>query len=179
MAEQDGEVLGKAIDKTLLRRLVVYLRPYKWMVIGSFVMAVAAALLGAVRPYLSKVAIDDHLMHGDFSGLLWITMGILAVLLVQGVIQYALTYMMQYVGQETINTIRLNLFDRLQKLSLRFYDTNPIGRLVTRVTSDVEVLNEFFSSGLVMIAANIFIIIWIVVLMFAMSVTPCAELVVA
>jgi len=170
MAEQDGEVMGKAVDKALLKRLVDYLRPYKWSVIGSIVMAIVTALLGAVRPYLSKVAIDDHLMHRDFSGLIWITAVIFGVMILQGLIQYGLTYLMQYVGQETIHTIRLNLFEKLQKLSLRFYDTNPIGRLVTRVTSDVEVLNEFFASGLVMIAANIFIIFWIVVLMFMMSV---------
>jgi len=169
MAEGE-EVLGKAIDRKLLRRLVVYLRPYKWHVIGSMVMAIVAALFGALRPYLSKVAIDDNLMHNDYQGLLWTCAAILGVLLLQGVIQYALTYLMQYVGQETIHAMRMNLFERLQHLSLRFYDTNPVGRLVTRVTSDVEVLNEFFASGLVMIAANIFIIVWIIVLMFLMSV---------
>ncbi len=167
---QGEDVLGKAVDRKLLKRLVVYLRPYKWHVIWSFVMAIAAALFGALRPYLSKVAVDDYLMHKDFGGLLWISAAILGALLLQGIVQYVLTLLMQYVGQETIHTLRMNLYDKLQRLSLRFYDTNPIGRLVTRVTSDVEVLNEFFASGLVMIAANIFIIFWIVVLMFLMSV---------
>lgn len=166
----DTEVLGKALDKRLLRRLVVYLRPYKWQVIGSFIMAVVAALLGALRPYLTKVAIDDHLVKGDFGGLLWIVAAIVGALVFQGIIQYALTYLMQFVGQETIHTMRTSLFAHLQRLSLRFYDTTPVGRLVTRVTSDIEVLNEFFASGLVMIAANIFIIVWIVILMFVMSV---------
>jgi ATP-binding cassette subfamily B protein len=169
-ATAGDDVLGKALDKTLLRRLVVYLKPYKWQVIGSIVMAVVAALFGALRPYLSKVAIDDHMLKHDMGGLLWMAAAIVGVLVVQGIIQYALTYLMQYVGQETIHKIRLQLFEHLQRLSLRFYDTTPVGRLVTRVTSDVEVLNEFFSSGLVMIAANIFIIFWIIVLMFAMSV---------
>lgn len=169
MAEGE-EALGKAIDRKLLRRLVVYLRPYKWYVISSMVMAIAGALLGVLRPYLSKVAIDEHLMHKDYDGLLWISGAILGLLIVNAIVQYALTYMMQYVGQQTIHTLRLSLFEKLQRLSLRFYDTNPVGRLVTRVTSDVEVLNEFFASGLVMIAANIFIIIWIIVLMFLMSV---------
>ncbi len=167
---QGEEVLGKAIDRKLLRRLVVYLRPYKRHVIASIIMAIAAALFGALRPYLSKVAVDDYLMHKDFGGLLWISAAILGALLLQGIVQYALTLLMQYVGQETIHAMRMSLYAQLQRLSLRFYDTNPIGRLVTRVTSDVEVLNEFFASGLVMIAANIFIIIWIVVLMFLMSV---------
>jgi ATP-binding cassette subfamily B protein len=164
------EVLGKALDKTLLRRLVVYLRPYRWHVIASITMAVVMALFGAIRPYLSKLAIDDHMLKGDFGGLLWIVGAIIAVSILQGAIQYWLTWLMQYVGQETIHTIRMQLFAHLQRLSLRFYDTTPVGRLVTRVTSDVEVLNEFFSSGLVMIAANIFIILWIIILMFVMSV---------
>ncbi|MEO5931178.1 MAG: ABC transporter ATP-binding protein [Candidatus Kapaibacterium sp.] len=166
----DGEVMGKAVDRTLLRRLVVYLSPYKWSVIGSIAMAIAAALLSAIRPYISKIAIDDHLLKGDFPGLLRLTAIMFGLLVIQGIIQYVLTLVMQHVGQETINRIRLDLFERLQKLSLRFYDTNPIGRLVTRVTSDVEVLNEFFASGLVMIAANIFIIVSIVIVMFGMSV---------
>lgn len=167
---QGDEVMGKAVDRTLLKRLVVYLRPYRIHVIASVVMAITAALLAGLRPYLSKVAIDDHLMHNDYAGMLWIVAAILGVLVLQGILQYALTWLMQYVGQETIHTVRMNLFDRLQRLSLRFYDTNPIGRLVTRVTSDVEVLNEFFSSALVMIAANVFIIISIVLMMFVMSV---------
>jgi ATP-binding cassette subfamily B protein len=164
------EVLGKALDKTLLRRLVVYLRPFRWHVIASITMAVVMALFGAIRPYLSKLAIDDHMLKGDFGGLLWIVGAIIAVSILQGAVQYWLTWLMQYVGQETIHTIRMQLFAHLQRLSLRFYDTTPVGRLVTRVTSDVEVLNEFFSSGLVMIAANIFIILWIIILMFVMSI---------
>jgi ATP-binding cassette subfamily B protein len=166
----DTEVLGKALDKRLLKRLVVYLRPYRFQVIASFVMAVVSALLGALRPYLTKVAIDNHLLKGDFGGLLWIVAAIVGVLVGGAIIQFALTYVMQYVGQETIHAMRRHLFEHLQRLSLRFYDTTPVGRLVTRVTSDIEVLNDFFASGLVMIAANIFIIVWIIILMFLMSV---------
>ncbi len=166
----DNETLGKALDKRLLRRLVVYLRPYRWHVIGSVVMAVAAALLGALRPYLTKEAIDNHLMKGDVGGMLGYVAAIVAALALQGIVQYLLTWMMQYVGQETIHTMRTKLFEHIQRLSLRFYDTTPVGRLVTRVTSDIEVLNEFFASGLVMIAANIFIIVCIIIMMFVMSV---------
>lgn len=164
------EVLGKAIDRGLLRRLVVYLRPYKWHVIGSIVLAVTSGLLSELGPYLSRIAIDDYIAQKDFGGLLWICALILGSMLIGAVMTYAMTYLMQYVGQETIHRVRMEIFEHLQRLSLRFYDTNPVGRLVTRVTSDVEVLNEFFSSGLVMIAANIFKILWIVALMFVVSV---------
>lgn len=173
MADTTAEseiVIGKAVDRTLLRRLVIYLRPFKWHVIWSVVMAISAALLAALRPKLSQIAIDEHLMINDMGGLLFWTSVILGALIVQGIIGYAQTLLMQYVGQEAIHTLRMNIFSHLQRLSLRFFDTNPIGRLVTRVTSDVEVLNEFFTSGLVQIAANIFIILWIIVLMFLMSV---------
>lgn len=164
------EVLGKAIDKNLLRRLMVYLRPYKWMVVGSIAMSIAAALLAALRPYFTKVAIDDHILHKDYPGLLTLLGWIIVLIVLHGILQYALTYIMQYVGQQTIHTIRMNLFEKLQRLSLRFYDTNPIGKLVTRVTSDVEVLNDFFSNALVMIAANVFVIVSIVIVMFMISV---------
>ncbi len=164
------EILGKALDRNLLKRLVVYLKPFKGLVIGSIAMSIISSGLGAFRPYISKIAIDDHILHNDMPGLLWMTAALLGTLILQGVFQYAVTILMQYVGQESIHTIRMQLFEHLQRLSLRFYDTNPIGRLVTRVTSDVGVLNEFISNGLVTMAANIFTIIWIIVMMFAMSV---------
>lgn len=164
------EVLGKAVDRGLLRRLVVYLRPYKWYVVGSVVLAVTSGLLSELGPYLSRVAIDDYIVHKDFGGLIWICALIFGSMLIGAVMTYGMTYLMQFVGQETIHRVRMEIFDHLQRLSLRFFDTNPVGRLVTRVTSDVEVLNEFFSSGLVMIAANIFKIVWIIVLMFIVSV---------
>ena len=169
MTDSD-EVLGKAVDRGLLRRLVVYLRPYKWHVAGSVALAILSGLLSELGPYLSRIAIDDYIAQKDFGGLLWICAAILGSMLLGAVMTYGMTYLMQYVGQDTIHRVRMEIFDHLQRLSLRFYDTNPVGRLVTRVTSDVEVLNEFFSSGLVMIAANIFKIVWIVVLMFIVSV---------
>jgi ATP-binding cassette subfamily B protein len=170
MAETSDEVMGKAVDRGLLKRLVVYLRPYKWHVIGSIVLAIVSGLLSELGPYLSRVAIDEHIANKDFGGLLWICALILGSMLLGAAMTYGMTYLMQYVGQETIHRVRMEIFGHLQRLSLRFYDTNPVGRLVTRVTSDVEVLNEFFSSGLVMIAANIFKILWIVALMLFVSV---------
>ena len=170
VSDSTEEVLGKAVDRGLLRRLVVYLRPYKWHVIGSFALAIVSGLLSELGPYLSRVAIDDYIANKDFGGLLWICALILGSMLLGAAMTYAMTYLMQFVGQETIHRVRMEIFEHLQRLSLRFYDTNPVGRLVTRVTSDVEVLNEFFSSGLVMIAANIFKILWIIALMLFVSV---------
>ena len=161
--------MGKALDTALLKRLVVYLRPHKWRVILAITMAIVSAFVGALLPKLSQVAIDDYMLKGDMPGLLKIIAAMVGLMIATSLLQYGLTYLMQYVGQQTIHAVRTKLFKHLQNLSMRFYDTNPVGKLVTRVTSDVEVLNEFFSSGLVMIVANVFTIISIVILMFVMS----------
>jgi ATP-binding cassette, subfamily B, multidrug efflux pump len=87
----------------------------------------------------------------------------------QGIVQYAMTYFTQWIGQQTILDIRMQIFRKLQRMSLAFFDRNPVGRLVTRVTSDVEVLNEMFSSGLVTVFADVFIILWIVIFMFTID----------
>lgn len=163
-------VIGKGLDGKLLRRLVEFLRPYKWHVSIAIVMAIAGSFVAAYVPILSKTAIDDHMLMGDMPGLLRIIAVIIGMMMLNSLLQYGLAYLMQYVGQQTIHAVRTKLYNHLGGLSMRFYDTNPVGRLVTRVTSDVEVLNEFFSSGLVMIVKNVFTIIAIVSLMFSESV---------
>lgn len=170
VADNETVILGKALDTKLLKRLVVYLRPHKGRVILAIIMAIGGAFLGALVPKLSQVAIDDYMLKGDMPGLLWVIAMIVGVMILNSALQYGLAWLMQYVGQQTIHAVRMRLFNHLQGLSMRFYDTNPVGRLVTRVTSDVEVLNEFFSSGLVMIVANVFTILSIIILMFVMSV---------
>ena len=162
--------IGKGLDGKLLRRLVEFLGPHRWLVVLAIVMAIAGSAVAAIFPFLSRIAIDDHILKGDVPGLLNIIMLIVGAMILNSALQYGLAYLMQYVGQQTINAVRVKLFAHLSRLSMRFYDTNPVGRLVTRVTSDVEVLNEFFSSGLVMIVKNVFTIIAIVVFMFVTSV---------
>ena len=170
VADNEAVIAGKALDTKLLKRLVVYLRPHKWRVILAIGMAIGGAFLGALVPKLSQVAIDDYMLKGNMAGLLWIIAIMVGTMILNSLLQYGLAWLMQYVGQQTIHAVRMRLFNHLQELSMRFYDTNPVGRLVTRVTSDVEVLNEFFSSGLVMIVANVFTILSIIILMFVMSV---------
>src|SRR6188768_2695508 len=104
------EILGKAVDRGLLRRLVVYLRPYKWYVIGSVVLAITSGLLSELGPYLSRVAIDDYVAHKDFGGLIWICALIFGSMLVGAVMTYGMTYLMQFVGQETIHRVRMEIF---------------------------------------------------------------------
>lgn len=168
-AQQDEEVVGKALDVSLLRRLTQFLKPYKGYVFVAVLFTVVTSVLVPLRPYLTKVAVDENIAHKDWDGLLTTLLLIFSVLLAQGIISYGTQILMQWVGQQTVYDLRTQLFERLQKLSLRFYDTNPIGRLVTRVTSDVEILNEVFSSGLVIIISDILVIVGIVVYMFTIS----------
>ena len=165
---QDEEY--RQIDIKLLKRLIIYLKPYKWQTYLAIFLTILASALFPFRPYLIKIAIDDYISIADWNGLLNIILLIFSVLIINGVLQFAQTYLMQWVGQNVLLSIRQNLFTHIQKLSLKFFDKNPVGRLVTRVTNDVEVLNELFSSGVVMIIADLLLIGWIIAYMFFINV---------
>ena len=164
--QKDEEILGKAYDSKLMKRLLNYVKPYRKYIIIAIIMNIAVAALGPIRPYLTKIAVDNDIANSDYHGLLIISLLLLAILLFQSVIQYFLTYFMQYLGQKIIYDLRSQLFTHIQKLSLKFFDKTPIGRLVTRVTNDIESLNALFSSGIVMVFSDIFKIIWIFALCF-------------
>ena len=166
----EEEVLGKAYDARLMRRLLTYIKPYKKYVFFAIILNIIVAALGPVRPYLTKVAVDEHIINKSYDGLFTIAILLFASLLLQAVIQYFLTYYTQYLGQKTIYDLRTQIFTHTQKLALRFFDKTPIGRIVTRTTNDVESLNELFSSGIVMVFSDVFIIIWILAFMFFMDV---------
>jgi len=168
--KSEDEVLGKAYDSKLMRRLLTYIKPYKKYVIIAIILNIVVAALGPLRPYLTKIAIDKYIAHSDYHGLLIISLIWLASLLLQAVIQYVLTYYTQYIGQKTIYDLRVQLFKHTQKLALKFFDKTPIGRTVTRVTNDIEALNQLFSSGIVMVFSDVFTIIWILAFMFFMDV---------
>jgi ATP-binding cassette subfamily B protein len=165
----EEEILGKAYDARLMRRLLRYLRPYKWYVVVGIVLSIAVSAMEAVRPYFTKVAVDENIAHGDKHGLLMTTLFFLGVMILRGIIQYLNTYLTQWIGQRTIFDLRMEVFEHLQNLGLRFYDKNPIGRLITRVTNDIEVLNEMFSSGIVMVFSDVFTIAGILYFMFSMN----------
>jgi ATP-binding cassette subfamily B multidrug efflux pump len=165
----EEESLGKAYDGVLMRRLLRYLKPYAWHVAIGIVLSIAVSGMEAVRPYFVKIAVDVNIAQKDPRGLLRTTLLFFAVMLLRGVIQYANSYLTQWIGQRTIFDLRMELFEHLERLGLRFFDRNPIGRLITRVTNDIEVLNEMFSSGIVMVFSDVFTIIGILYFMFTMS----------
>ena len=152
-----------------MRRIVKYLRPYKWQVASAVLITLLMSGLGPLQPYLVKIAIDNHILKNDYGGLVTIVAIMLVAVIAQAILQYLQAIVTQWIGQQTIYDVRKEIMEQLQRLSLRFFDKNPVGRLVTRITSDVEVLNELFSSGLIMVFADVFVVIGIFVFMFLTS----------
>lgn len=165
----EEEVLGKAYDSRLMNRLLKYLKPYARHVIVAILLSILVSGMEAIRPWFTKHAVDVNIAQRDYEGLLVTALMFLGVLIVRGLIQYFNTYLTQWIGQRTIFDLRMQLFEYLQNLGLKFFDRNPIGRLITRVTNDIEVLNEMFSSGIVMVFSDVFTIIGILYFMFSMN----------
>ncbi len=165
----EEEALGKAYDTRLMKRLLRYLGPYRWQVVGAVVMLVLASGLELVGPYLTAIAIDEAIPAGDME-LVAALAGLyaLALLLALG-LSYVQTILTTWIGQKVMYDLRTEIFRHLQRLSLRFFDRNPVGRLMTRLTSDVEVLNEMFTSGVVTIFGDVFTLLFIVGVMLAMN----------
>lgn len=167
--KREEEVLGKSIDSQLFRRLLTYFKPYKLQIAIATILTISIAALAAVRPRLTPIAIDDKIAHKDIPGLQWVIIILLGTLIVQGVIQYVMAYLTSWIGQKIIYDLRKKVFEHTVNLNLKFFDNNPIGRLVTRVTNDIEVLYEVFSSGLVTAFGDIFTIVWILWFMFTLD----------
>jgi len=155
---QEEETLGKAYDARLMRRLLAYLRPYKWQVAAAIAMLIAASGLELVGPWLTKIAIDQAFPDRDAGFLA--TLGVIYVvsLVLAAGLGYVQTLLTTWIGQRVMVDLRDQLFGHLQRLDLKFFDRNPVGRLITRVTSDIEVLNEMFTSGVVTIFGDVFTI---------------------
>lgn len=167
---REEDKLGKACDARLMRRLLTYLRPYRWYVVLSLLLLMLASALQLTRPYLVKLAFDEHIAIGDGPGLNQIALLFLGVLLLEFAMGYGQIYIMEWIGQKAMFDLRGKLFGHIQSMHLGFYDKNPTGRLLTRVTSDVNALNELFASGVVDIVGNLIMIGGILIVMFSLSV---------
>ncbi|MBS1816667.1 MAG: ABC transporter ATP-binding protein [Acidobacteria bacterium] len=166
---QDDEILGKAYDARLMRRLLAYLRPYWKAVLVAFVAIIVGALAALAQPYLMKVAIDQHIAVGELAGLDQLALVYVAVLVAAFAAEYVQTWTMQLTGQRIMFDMRMALYGHLQRLDLRYYDRSPVGRLMTRVTSDVDVLNDLFTSGVVTIFGDVFTLFGIMGVMLWMN----------
>ena len=166
---QQDETLQKkrkgSVDLYIVSRLLAYLKPYKTLIVVAIAITIAGSFLGPLRPYLTKIAIDDYIAKGDLNGLTTISIFLAGAIILDGVKQYITTWMTQIIGQKAVFDIRMDIFTHLQKLPARFYDRNPIGRLITRSTNDVESLNEMLSSGIITILGDLLQLFFIVVLM--------------
>ena len=157
----EEEVLGKVYDGRLMRRLLAYLAPYKFVVAVSLVLVLLVSALKLVGPILTKVAIDDYIAAGDLEGLNLIALVYGLALMAQFVISYFQIYIMNMAGQRVMADMRREIFSHLQQFHPAYFDKNPVGRLVTRVTTDVDALNELFTSGVVTIFGDIFMLVGI------------------
>ncbi len=153
-------------DRYIISRLLSYVKPYKGLLASAIAITLAGSVLGPLRPYMTKLAIDDYIAKGNIKGLALISLILLFIILLDGLKQYAATYLTQLLGQKAVLNLRMDVFRHLQKLSVSFYDRNPAGRLITRATNDVEALNEMLSSGIVTIIGDIMQLLFIVILMF-------------
>ena len=165
----DDEILGKAYDARLMRRLIGYLRPYRPQVALAVAAIIAHSAIELVPPYLTKLVIDEFIPARDLSGLGTVASVYLVVLLLSFALEYAQTWTMQMTGQRIMFDLRLEIFRHLQRLDLKFYDRNPVGRLMTRVTTDVDALNELFTAGVVSVFGDVFTLVGIMAVLVWMD----------
>jgi len=180
---QEEEVLGKAYDSRLMRRLLTYLRPYRWQVGIAIVSIILKSFADVLGPYLVKVAVDrylapskgstsgmwDWLSPSPLTGIAQISTIYFGLLIFTFVLEFLQTYYMQWTGQQIMFDLRSQIFRHLQRMHVSFYDKNPVGRLVTRVTTDVDALNEMFTSGVVSIFEDLFVLAGILAIMLCMN----------
>lgn len=162
----EDEILGKAYDGRLMRRLLPYLRPYSRKLTLSLILLMGTGLLDLAGPWLTKVAIDQYMIPHKPSGLKLILALYLGSLLIGFAMRYGENYFIQFVGQRVMYDLRNEIFSHLQRLPLRFFDRNPVGRLMTRMTSDIDALNDLLTQGVVSILGDITTLIGIVIVMF-------------
>src|SRR5579863_9762231 len=184
---QEEEILGKAYDSRLMARLLKYLRPYRWQVAIALVSIFLKSFADVLGPYLTKVAIDRYLAPGRgasavatsgvwswlspraVTGIAQIAAIYVGLLVMTFVLEFLQTYFMQWTGQKVMFDLRSQIFRHLQRMHVAFYDKNPVGRLVTRVTTDVDALNEMFTSGVVSIFEDLFVLAGILGIMLCMN----------
>ncbi|ADV83007.1 ABC transporter ATP-binding protein [Terriglobus saanensis] len=184
VATPEDDVLGKAYDGRLMRRLLTYLRPYKAATALSAVAILLKACSDVMGPFLIKVAVDNymsaqrpanpswlarHLSTTPLTGVAECAALFLGSLSLSYGLEFVQTYLMQWTGQRIMFDLRKQIFRHLQRMDVAFFDHNPVGRLVTRVTSDVDALNEMFTSGVLAIFEDVFVLLFIVIIMLKMS----------
>jgi ATP-binding cassette subfamily B multidrug efflux pump len=169
VAHHDDDVVGKAYDARLMRRLLGYLRPYRLQAALALAAIIANSMLQLAQPWLMKEAIDRYIPAGDMAGVNRIALWYLSILVAGFCLEFTQTWLLQNTGQRIMFDMRMQIYRYLQRLDLRFYDRNPVGRLMTRVTTDVDVINDMFTSGVVSIFGDVFTLAGIMIVMLTMN----------
>ena len=164
-----AKVIGKAVDISLLRRVFRYVRPYKNMLIWSVALTVGLALLAPARPLVIEHTVDKYILTNDKNGLINMTILMVILLALQTVIQYYHTWLTNTLGQSVIRDLRVDVFNHISNLRLKYFDKTPIGQLITRTVSDMETIAEIFSEGLIVIIGDVLQIITIIICMLLYS----------
>lgn len=169
MSAMQDDAIGKAYDAVLMRRLLRYLRPHWAMVIVAAVAILGGSLTELAQPWLTQIAIDNHITTGDLPGLWRLGRWFLVILVVSFVCEFVQTSVMQLIGQKILHRVRQDVFAHVQRLDVSFYDRNPVGRLMTRVTTDVDALNDLFASGVVTVFGDVLMLVGIMGAMLVMD----------
>lgn len=167
---EQEEVLGKAYDLRLVRRLWHFIIPYKRLFYLSLLLLPLQQAFGLAQPYLMKIGIDRYIADKNLWGLQNVMLLFLGALIGETVAAFAQYYLSMLVAQRCLADLRVAIFSHVQKLSTSYFDRNPVGRLVTRMTTDVDVLQEMFASGVITLASDFVMVIWIVGIMFYLDV---------
>jgi ATP-binding cassette, subfamily B, multidrug efflux pump len=166
----EDEIVGKMYDRRLMRRFIRYVLPYKRLIAVALLMLPLVAAAKLSQPWILKVAIDNHIVKGEMNGLPMLAAAFLGIICAESLLTFVEVYLLQYVGQKVMYDIRIELFSHIQRLSARFFDQTPVGSLVSRLTSDIEVLGEMFAAGIVTIVGDILVLAGIVGIMLWMNV---------
>ena len=165
--EKEGQ--DRQLDWKTASKLFKYVRPYKTLLVLTIFLLLITALLQIAGPYLIKVAIDNYITPGKLDGLLYIVLLYGAIILVEFLIRYFQQYMTEYLGQKIMYDMRMDIFNHVHKMEMSFFDKNPVGRVLTRITTDVQALNEMLSSGIVTLFGDIFMIVGVMVVMISLN----------
>jgi ATP-binding cassette subfamily B protein len=166
---EDDDVIGKAYDSVLVGRLWEFLRPYRGRLFLALALLLLTTGLSLIQPVLVQQAIDRDIAKGETDDLWWIVGAFLIALVLMFVFRYVQALLMVFISQRVMNDIRLKLFRHLQRMSIAFYDANPVGRLVTRLTNDIQALNELLTAGAITIIADLFLIAGVAVALLIIS----------
>ena len=168
---QDDDTVREVntFDGRLIRRIAQYLKPYAGWVVLALTITLVGSFLGPLRPWLVQQGIDNYIVVGDLEGLQRIILFLFLALIGEGLLSFAENYLTQYIGQRAIYDLRTTVFRHIQEQPLSFFDRTPIGRLITRTTSDVEALSDVLSSGLIVALGDLFKLFFIAYFMFTLN----------